>query len=250
MIMDTYIPKDGSFFLSVLDENRFKVKTAKAQQVSIDNLDRVLELSRENGVEFLIARCHTDDLRVAQKMEEQGFLLMDTLVCYTRDLEKPLPLETPSANIRPFQMKEIEEILLIGKKAFKGYCGHYHADPRLEPEKCDEVYVSWIKRSCLSKEVADEVLIAEDSEQILGFATIKINDESEIQGALYAVTPEAQGKGLCRSFMVASMLWGRLKGLKRLLYRTQITNIAAQKVLGRLGAELSYSAYTFHKWFI
>ena len=43
---------------------------------------------------------------------------------------------------------------------FSGYLGHYHADPRLDRAKCDEVYLSWAERSCVDPSVASKVLVA------------------------------------------------------------------------------------------
>jgi hypothetical protein len=45
------------------------------------------------------------------------------------------------------------------------------------------------------------------------------------------------------------MEWGLKQGFQQMLYSTQITNIAVQKVWVRLGAELDHAYYTFHKWF-
>jgi GNAT superfamily N-acetyltransferase len=109
--------------------------------------------------------------------------------------------------------------------------------------------MSWAVRSCVSKDVANEVLIAERDGRVVGFATLRINSPQEGEGVLFGVAPEAQGLGIYRSFMLSGMQWCRQQGVQRMLVSTQITNIAVQKVWCRVGFEPSHSYYTFHKWF-
>ena len=75
-------------FLSAIDEERFGIRTAKAPRVTLDVLPLVTDFCDANNVTLLIARTLTSDLQVAQAMEREGFILMDTLVYYIRNLKK------------------------------------------------------------------------------------------------------------------------------------------------------------------
>jgi GNAT superfamily N-acetyltransferase len=183
-------------------------------------------------------------------MEREGFLLMDTLVYYRYDLtQSPLPGDNAKVPVRPMRPGEEERVRDVATESFRGYFGHYHADERLDRAKCDEVYVSWAYRSCVSREVADEVLVADLNGSIVGFATLRLNSAEEGEGVLFGVAPSAQGQGVYRSFMIRGMQWCLSNRAKRMVVSTQITNIAVQKVWTRLGFGPSYSYYTFHKWF-
>jgi predicted acetyltransferase len=211
---------------------------------------RTLDFCKKNQVAFLIVRCPASTLPTVQAMEQQGFLLMDTLLYYVRRLAKPPIPEDPNQSlVRTIQPGDEEEVREIAAQSFQGYYGHYHADPRLNDTKCDEAYVSWAVRSATSREVADEVLVAEIDDRLAGFATLRRNNDQEGEGVLYGVAPWAQGRGIYRSFMIQSMEWGKAQGFKRMFYSTQITNIAVQKVWVRVGAEMSHAYYTCHKWF-
>ncbi len=140
-------------------------------------------------------------------------------------------------------------IKAIAAKCFRGYFGHYHADEKLDRSKCDEAYISWAYRSCVSRDVADEVLVADLAGSIVGFASLRLNSEQEGEGILFGVAPSAQRKGIYRSLLINSMQWCLSKGARHMIYSTQITNIAVQKVLVRLGFVPSNAYYTFHKWF-
>lgn len=232
--------------LSALDESRWGVRSARAVGITVDNLPEAMAFCRTNGVKFLVARCSIDDIHAAQAMERQGFLLMDTLLYYTRDLTASLPAMPDT--VRPVRAEEAETVRELSARAFQKYGGHYHADERLNRAACDAVYEDWAYRSCLSRQVADEVLVATINGQIVGFITLKLKGDDG-EGPLYGVDPAAQGQGVGRALMAGAMAWLRSRGANRLLMSTQITNVPSQKVWVRLGFEPSHAEYTFHKWF-
>jgi len=236
--------------ISSLDEQRFGVRTAKALGVTTSNLPAVLQFCAENDVALLIARCSVDDLPAAHAMERAGFLLMDTLVYWSRDLvDKSLPNDSGPALIRPIRPDEAGEVKRIAGEAFRGYFGHYHADERLDNAACDEVYSDWAYRSCISAEMADFVLIAELENNIVGFATGRLNNPKEGEGVLSGVAPDYRGRGIHRSLMIGRLRWFHQHGAERMVISTQVTNVAAQNSWLRLGFEPSHALYTFHKWF-
>lgn len=238
-----------SALFSDIDSQRFGVRVARAQ-VGSDNLPQILDFCASERIDLLIARCATTELAIAQKMEVEGFLLMDTLVYYSFDLVKrAIPEDSPRAHLRKIAAADESEVRRVAAGAFQGYYGHYHADPRLDRGKCDEGYVSWAVRSCTSRQVATEVLVAELENRIVGFATLRSNSPDEGEGVLFGVAPEAQGLGIYRSFMVGGMMWCKEQGAKRMVVSTQVTNVAVQKVWCRVGFEPAHSYYTFHKWF-
>ena len=234
---------------SEIDSGRFGVRVARAHVVS-DSLPRALDFCATERIDLLVARCRTGDLEAAQEMESKGFLLMDTLVYYSFDLtKKEIPEDPCGVRVRRLQPGDEAEIPEGASAAFKGYMGHYHSDRRLDSGQCDEAYRSWAERSCTTDKAADEVLVAEIGGKVAGFATLRLTSPQEVEGLLYAVAPEFQGKGICRLFMIRSLQWCRAQGAKRMVISTQVTNVSMQKVWCRTGFEPSHSYYTFHKWF-
>src|SRR5262249_9036400 len=160
-------------------------------------------------------------------------------------VSRPIPADDCPVPIRPMRAGEADSVRRIAVEIFRGYFGHYHADPRLDPQQCDAAYVSWAERSCLSKDVAEEVLVAELEGRLVGFITLRRNSAEEGEAVVGGVLPEAQGLGIYRAFLVHSMEWCKAQGCTRMLVSTQVTNNAVQKVWARLGYEPSYSYYTF-----
>ncbi|RJP23502.1 MAG: GNAT family N-acetyltransferase [Candidatus Abyssobacteria bacterium SURF_5] len=237
--------------LSAIDEQRFGFRVARASNVTAEDLHSILDFCHKKEIVLLIARCATSELRAAQTMEAQGFLLMDTLMYYQR---KSSPDQIPSnvagdIVVRPFEAGEEDAVAEIAAKSFEGYQGHYHCDERLDPIKCNEIYTSWARRSCVVPNLADQVIIAELDGVAAGFATLRLASPEVGEGVLFGVSPSAQGRGIYRYLMIEGMKWCLDKRAERMVVSTQITNIAVQKVWSRLGFEPSYSSYTFHKWF-
>ena len=233
---------------SEIDSVHFGIRVARATGVGMDDLTEVMHFCVVNRIDLLITRCATTDTSVAQAMEKQGFLLMDTLVYYKADLNKKLlPPRSTTMQLRALQPGDESQVQDVAAAAFKGYFGHYHADSRLDRCKCDQAYQSWALRSC--KGAADEVLVAEQNGEVLGFATLRLNSSEEGEGVLVAVAPKAQGRGIGPALMIDCMHWCKDRGAKSMIISTQIRNISTQKMWCRIGFEPSYSYYTFHKWF-
>lgn len=247
-VMTNLLSADVATF-SELESERFGVRVARAQ-VAGDSLPRLLDFCATEKIDLLIARCPTSDLCAVQEMGKDDFLLMDTLLYYRFDLSrKIIPDGRGEFNIRPMRPDDRDQVRLVASQAFKGYMGHYHADPRLDRRKCDEGYISWAERSTALNSAADAVLVAEHDSRVVGFGTLRANSGPEIEGLLFGVAPEYQRRGVCRGLMIHSLRWCQSQTAQRMVISTQVTNVSMQKVWCRVGFEPSHSFYTFHKWF-
>lgn len=237
-------------YMSDIDESRFGIRTAKSVKVTVDNLPKIMDFCRNNNVKMLIARSPTNDFSTIHAMERKGFLLMDTVVYYSRDLTNtPIPSDTGKATIRQVRSGEEDKVKVVAVESFRGYFGHYHVDERLDNSKCDEVYISWAVNSCVSRDFADDVLVLELSGRISGFISLRLNTLEEGEVRLFCVDPSAQNRGFSQSLLIGAMKWCVLQGAKRLVISTQIINVSSQNAFTQMGFALRDSYYTFHKWF-
>jgi GNAT superfamily N-acetyltransferase len=234
---------------SDIDTQRFGIRIGRALLRSKDSALIALDFCRDEEIEMLIARCNASELEVVHSMESHGFQLMDTLVYWKRDLlGKPLPLLDDSIEIRPARVGEESAVSRVAADCFQGYLGHYHADPRLPRQECDAIYIDWAVNSCISREIADEVLVAELDRELVGFVTVRLNNPEEAEAVLNGVATRAQRKGVYASAIRHAMHWAVKNNAASMIVSTQITNIAVQKVWTRLGFEPQKFWYTFHWW--
>jgi GNAT superfamily N-acetyltransferase len=233
--------------LSALDTQRFGVPIARAPALAAHAVPEALAFCRANGVKMLIARCAAEDLAAAQALEEAGGRLMDVLVYWSRPLDRPA--EAPAAPVRLLRPDDAPAVREVAGKAFQGYFGHYHADPRLDRAKADAAYASWAERSCVDPGVASKVLVVEHEGRIAGFLTLLPRGAEEQEIVLNGVDPAFQRHGLYRALVLAAIAHARDTGARRIVVSTQLINLGVQKTWARCGFELAQSYYTFHVWF-
>jgi len=119
----------------------------------------------------------------------------------------------------------------------------------LDPAKCEEIYPDWAYRACISREVADEVIVGDMGNELLGFVTLRLVDPGECHVDLVGIVPGRRGRGRYRSFLIHIMEWARAKEAKHLVAPVSIANVLTQNMIVHYGYRLSYSNYVFHKWF-
>lgn len=240
----------SNIFLSEIDKERFDIQTARVVGVTVENLSSILQFCRTKQVRLLIARCSMFDLETAQTMEKNGFLLMDTLVYYTLDIaRKNIPSANGIAYFRPIRADEEEDMASVAVESFRGYFGHYHADQKLDNNKCDEAYVDWARKAFISRGTDENFQVAEIHGRIVAFGVFRMNNPDEGELFLGGIHPEFQGQGIYQAFLYRAMEWCLSKNARRIVISTQINNIAVQKILTRFGFEIAKGYYTFHKWF-
>ena len=235
--------------ISDLDELRFGIRVARVSRLTTESLPTVLSTCRESGVLLLIARCSCADFDTVHSALDRGFLLVDTQLIYKLRLDAEPPIrECPGIFVRSRVPGDADQVERIAREAFRDYCGHYHNDPRLDRAASTEVYASWAKRSCVDREVADEVLMAEVDEGTVGFVALKLKSDGIGEITLNAVHPEAQRGGVYGVLAARSLRWFHQRGVRHVVTSTHIANTGPQKVWCRMGFEPCSGAYTFHAW--
>lgn len=237
--------------LNALETSRFGMVAAHLTNQATP-LAEVNDTAAGQGVRMIVTRVSTTDLARVQKLEADGYRLMDTLVWYGRDLtDLPDPAPSPGGEvIRLATPQDRAAVAAVSACAFQGYFGHYHADARLDDTAADDVYVDWASRStAASADPRTPVLVAEQGGRIVAFSTLRLNSDTEIEIVLNGVHPDVQRGGLYGRMIDRGMRCGLDLGCTRVTLSTQIINIPVQKAWARRGFRLERSLYTLHKWF-
>ncbi len=237
--------------LSPRDREKFRVITARAEEITPENLDEIFSFCRREKVRLLIARCRITELGVTQALEKKGALLADTLVLYLRNLVRTrIPEVSGKYLVREIRQGEEEVVRAVAEEAFRDYRGHYGADRRLEGVKSGEIYSSWAYRAARDRDDTHGVILAEKNGEVVGFTLVRINQPGEGEGTLEGVSPRAGRRSLIqRDMAIGGMNWARKRGAVRILAPVALTNTVMQKIIIRLGYEPFLSYHTFHLWF-
>jgi ribosomal protein S18 acetylase RimI-like enzyme len=97
------------------------------------------------------------------------------------------------------------------------------------------------------KEIADEVLVIQQEETIVGFVTIKSKDGVGEIG-LIAVDVSQRRKQYGQRLVQGAMAWCRNQGLFGCCVITQGENKPAGRLYKKCGFEIQKTTYVYHFW--
>lgn len=236
--------------LSPLDSVRFGVVTARAFAEVPADAARIKAFCDANGVQLLIVRCPTTAISTVHAFERDGGSVMECIVRYRLDLRKHVLEDASGLNwIRDAGPEDADAIAGVAARAFAGYEGHYHADPRLPRAGVDAAYRDWVYRSCVDATLHERIIVACDGDAVTGFVILRRNSAAEMEAVLLAVAPEAQGSGVPYAIGIKTLRWAADAGARRLIVCTHVNNVAMQRTLVRHRFEVASSSYTMHLWF-
>ncbi|MFG6413868.1 GNAT family N-acetyltransferase [Roseateles sp. DC23W] len=247
MLTDRPLTHQTLPILSALDAERFGWVTAKLTVDTTTDFNAVDAWLEAHAVRFVIARVATDDTAQAQALEARGYRLMDTLLYYLRTLggANIAPLELQAGYDLDVARPSPAEMRALAAQAFRGYMGHYHADPAIAPALADEVYASWAERSATDPAVAQHIVAIRYGSRLAAFATLN-TCSGACEGVLFAVDTSHRNQGLHRALVRASLAHAQAGGCHTFFSSTQVANHTVQRNWIREGLLPDRGCYTFH----
>ena len=171
--------------------------------------------------------------------EDAGFRLMDVRV----ELERATAPE-PAA-VREQRLGDVDALRAIARVSHGDT--RFYADPRFPDDRCDELYDTWIRRSC--EGWADVVLVTDDDTPS-GYVSVHADPVASFGSiGLIAVAEEARGHGLGRELARGAVDWCDSNELGRITVATQARNVDAQRVFQQAGFRTYSVKISFHKWY-
>jgi len=223
-------------------------------------LDAVEREARSQGVRHLRGACDIEDTALLLALQARGYLLVDTLLTYISDNQRPPaapPRIDPAFSFETYRKEdlgrikpeEIEHISQFMRDAYR--IDRFHADPRLPREKCHEVYVEWF-RNTFKGEWADGVHLIRREGRVVGFLGFQYFHEIEkrygskiIGRGLSAVLPEGRGGYSALTHATVNLC---PYGSRHAEFDTQIQNFAVINVWIKHGLSFARGRYTLHRW--
>ncbi|MEI6631769.1 MAG: GNAT family N-acetyltransferase [bacterium] len=251
----------GLFFLS-WDTKHFGVNMARvdflmaaggypqAREVKKSLLSFLMKLCWDKKIAYLSCRIDTADICTVHALEENGFLLMDTIVTYAFNRRRhPIPNMKDIYKIRLFRKTDLPALQDLAGRAFSK--DRFHLDPHIAAEKASGLFKGWVKDSC-AKRSSHKVFVAQKSGEVAGFLTFELNKELErlsgykIAGhGLSAVSPQAKGAYVS---LVKAAVEEIVSHYDCLEFDTQLNNYEVIRVWQRFGFDFIRAKHTFHKW--
>lgn len=239
---------DNLVRLLTWDSDFFGVRIASitGHRLSREEDSAIKEWCRDNRIDCLYFLADPSDTATIRVAEDSGFHLVDIRVTLDRKISAtPSAWQPEAPSIRLANTADIQALRPIA--AVNHRDSRFYHDGGFSPERCDELYATWIEKSCTG--FADAVLVPAPESEAVGYLSCHLRDTGIGQIGLVGVSSACQGKGLGQQLLDESMRWFAAAGVDRVEVVTQGRNIAAQRLYQRRGFMTKSVQLWYHAWF-
>ncbi|HEY6323560.1 MAG TPA: GNAT family N-acetyltransferase [Thermoanaerobaculia bacterium] len=154
----------------------------------------------------------------------------------------------PPLRVRPATGTDLPRLRRIAAASHRD--SRFYHDRHFDRRRCDALYAGWIETSCADP--AGVVLVAtaaaDPSASPAGYATAVIGEDGEGRIGLFAVAPDARGRGVGGALVAAVLDWLAGRGADPASVVTQGRNVRAQRLYQRFGMRTRSVELWFHRW--
>jgi len=214
------------------------IKNEKSQKKQLEIIDSLLKEFKQKKIKYATFRLPTDNFQLIQSLEKSGFIIVDEIIAMEQK-EFALVKKTES-QIRIAALEDLADLKKISLTVFK--YNRFFNDKIIPVKKANELFSKWIENS-LKKIAADEVLVWDEKDEVLGYVTIQKNGHIP----LIAVSSKAQGRKIARKLIIGALSQFSKWNSKSIKIETQITNIPAIRSYQSCGFKIVGSYLTL-RW--
>lgn len=209
-------------------------------------LSKTLELLRSNNYRLVYWQIPVGKHESSLIAQIQGGFLADEKVTYVKELVGMPDSRSASAYTSHSYPETTPDAAMIKLALLSSEHSRFRLDPRFPRELCDKLYTCWIARS-VSKEIAWEVLVVKEHNDLLGLITLGTKgDRGDI--GLVAVAEHARGKGIGRTLVTDADRYFAERGYTHIQVVTQRRNLAACHLYESCGYKIDKIDNVFHFW--
>lgn len=245
---------DSGFFGVPMGRLDYLLRGPHADKETVATLvAAALDRFHSQRIHHVTVKLDVADAEALTLVEDHGFRLMDAIVTYIAHPKRDPPRAVKQVGrVRAFAAPDLDQVLEITRDAYRDYRGRFQLDPHLPAHRTAELYLEWA-RKCCSGEMADRVLVAEDTAgRLIGWASVRTAEPASSVsgtrisvGSLGACRPETPGA--YATLISAAATENHIAGVLTEA-PTQNSNFAMIRVLESVGAQYARGEYTFHAW--
>ncbi len=237
-------PDPGLCQLLDWDSAFFGFRIARLRQSGLTGLalSGVLEWCNRERVRCLYFLASAESREMIELAETNGFRMADVRITLIRELGGDAGSTT---SVRTFTEADLPSLRAIAAVSHRD--SRFYNDRGFPDERCDDLYQTWIDRSCHG--YADAVLVAESRSEPAGYVSCHLEAEETGTIGLLAVADWSRGLGLGRQLVSGALLFFKEAGCKRVRVVTQGRNCAAQRLYQNCGFRSATVELWYHRWF-
>jgi hypothetical protein len=169
--------------------------TLASTPLTPEDVVSIVEWCRAERIECLYVLIDGDDVPAMQAIEDAGGRLVDVRITFERKLDAGAGAKT--STVRASRPSDIPALRNIASQSHVN--SRFYADKHFPRARCDELYATWIEKSC--RGWADRVFVAEHGGEPAGYLSCHVRDGVRGEIGIVGVAPSAQGHGLGRDLV-------------------------------------------------
>lgn len=222
-----------------------RIATVKVARIDLEIMKSVCGWCAENRIEclyYLADPSDTDSIRLA---EAHGFNLVDIRITLEMAIiSSPRDWVSESPVIRLSRKDDIPPLRTMAAENHRD--SRFYRDGRFPVDRCDELYATWIEKSCSG--YADAVLVADKGDGAVGYTSCHLKSDGTGNIGLVGVNSRCQGKGFGQLLISEALSWFSAQGVSRVTVVTQGINTGAQRLYQKNGFITKAVEPWYHLW--
>jgi dTDP-4-amino-4,6-dideoxy-D-galactose acyltransferase len=220
----------------------FRVARIREKRLTTPTLASILEWCGRERVRCLYFLASGDSAETTALVEGNGFRMADLRFTLARELGV---IAGSTKSVRSFSESDLPSLQAIAAVSHRD--SRFYYDPGFPDQRCDELYATWIERSCHG--YADTVLVAEHGCEPAGYVSCHLQSGGIGAIGLLAVADRSRGLGLGRQLITGALRFLAESGCKQATVVTQGRNCAAQRLYQNCGFRSASMEVWYHRWF-
>jgi GNAT superfamily N-acetyltransferase len=221
-----------------------RIARANPSRLTHETCESLLAWCEAHDVDCLYFLATPDDPETTCLAETHAFRLVDVRVDFERHLAAGQAPVT-AADIRPAAAGDVPELRAIAGTSH--HATRFYFDARFSRDRCDELYRTWITRSC--EGFADAVLVADRGGRAAGYITVHLEEGARARVGLVGVAEAWRGHGVGGALVDAALHWSAGRGRTSVSVATQARNIGGIRLYERAGFQAARVGLWYHRWF-
>ena len=221
---------DSSFF-------GYEVGKVEVNNSSFFDLDDFIQKTKDFKLIYLFSK----QILNSPKIIEVDRKVVLSQFCTEIKGENNIKLQ--SFNVEKHRFDELKKLALES-----GIYSRFYIDKNFKNQEYEKLYTRWIENAVNADSALDIVIAVNNSNSIIGFATLNKKNELLADIGLVAVSKESRGIGVGKQLMEEVVLRSKQFGFEEIQVVTQMNNIAAMNLYQSTNFNIKEITNISHIW--
>jgi dTDP-4-amino-4,6-dideoxy-D-galactose acyltransferase len=222
----------------------YKIASIRQSNLKLNELEITMKELKRQNVKLAYCFVSPEDKISNFNLKRVSGLLVDEKITFFTRITEARSL-TGSIFIKPYNLNyTTEKLKSIALQS--GIYSRFKVDPNFKNNEYEKLYSEWIDKS-VQREIAEEVLVYSENEDVKGLITLGLKGKSGSIGLL-AVDTQERGKAIGKKLVQSALIYFKEKRVNIVEVVTQAENKGACGFYRTSGFEVKNVVNIYHLW--